>query len=208
MANKTFEDLYDLILPYLPGAEQAIVDLQICKALREFFKRTTVWRETFAFNTTIGADTYSLTPTAGEVSSTLLVKAQGNKIDPAPEQLRDPNAVPGPPRGWYSLIPRLLVLYPVPDAIYPISLTAVITLPIDGSLRTYPEEVHSEHAEAIANGVMGAMMAMPGKPWSKMDSAQVYGGAFGKAIRDTRGKLRDGGQPNQSTFRAPCRFGV
>lgn len=205
----SYDDLYDFILPYLPGAEPGIVDHHIRRVLREFFKRTTVWREVFEFNTTAGAPTaaYALQPTTGVVAAVLDVSANGRHIHPVPEESRDPRATPAVPTGWYSLIPQVLVLYPKPNGITPIRVEAAITVAPDGEDRTFPTDVFTEHAEALGFGVVGAMMMMPGKPWTQRDSSLTYSRLFGSAIRDTRGKLRDGGQPNQSTFSGP-RFGA
>lgn len=202
-----FNELYDFILPYLPGAEPGIVDFHIRRTLREFFKRTTVWRETFEFDTVDATSTYSLQPTTGVVASVLRVDIDNRYAPPVPEEKRDPRANPGVPHGWYGLLPQVITLYPTPSRVVPVRVEAAITLPVAGGDLTYPDAVHAEHAEAIAAGVVGAMMAMPGKPWSQRDAALTYSRIFGSAVRDVRGKLRDGGMPNQSTFTGPT-FGA
>lgn len=207
MALKAFDDLYDFILPYLPGAEPGIVDLHIRRALREFLTRTTVWREVFEFNTVADTPTYQLQPTLGKVGSVLGVTIDGVPVTSIPEHLRSSVMPAGVAQRWYGLLPEVISFYPVPAGVQAIKVEAAITLPVDGSLRQFPAEVYNEHAEAIAAGVIASMMQMPGKPWTQRDAALTYGRAFGSAIRDTRGKLRDGGQPNQSTFTGP-RFGA
>lgn len=204
---KAFNDLYDFILPYLPGAEQGIVDLHIRRTLREFFARTTVWRETFVFNTVGGVAAYRLQPSIGTVASVLTVEIDGKPTTAIPEDMRT-NPAPGAAERWYSLIPETFVLYPSPSGVQAIRVDAAITLPVDGSLREFPDDVYNAHAESIAAGVISSMMAMPGKPWSQRESSLLYSRVFGSAVRDLRGKLRDGGQPNQSTFTSPRRFGA
>ena len=71
-----------------------------------------------------------------------------------------------------------------------------------------PEEMITHYAEPLSAGVLAAMMGMPGKPWTQTQAAREYGRLFSGAIRTERGKLRDGGQPNQSTFIAARKFGV
>lgn len=204
----TFDDLYDYVLPYLPGAEQGIVDFHIRRALREFLKRTAIWRQVIEFNTTAGVATYSLQPTEGVVSSVMDVRVDGRYAPPVPEDRRDPYVAPGVPSGWYNLLPQVITLYPQPLGVVPVRVEAILTLPVDDTVRTFPDHVRDEHAESIAAGAVSGMMLMPGKPWSKAESAAVYGRIFGSAIRDTRGKLRDGGQPNQSTFVGARKFGA
>lgn len=203
-----FADLYDQVLPYLPGAEKPIVDLHIRRALREFFKRTAVWRETFKFDTIAGEATYQLQPSTGIIASIMSLHINGRFTHSVPEDRRDPFRTSGTPNGWYSLIPSVVTLYPGPTGAHSIQIEAAISLPIDDTLREFPDAVLQEHGEAIAAGVISGMMLMPGKPWTQRDAAAVYGRAFGSAIRDTRGKLRDGNQPNQSTFTPLVRFGA
>jgi hypothetical protein len=205
----TFDQLYDFTMPTLPGAEPGIIDFHIRRVLREFFKRTTVWREVFEFDTIVApvTTTYSLQPTSGTVAAVLRVDIDARYAPPVPEEKRDPHALPGVPVGWYGLLPQVMTLYPAPNSIVPVRVEAAITLAVDGTDRNFPDEVFSEHAEALAAGVIGAMLMIPGKPWTKRDAAGTYSRIFGSAVRDTRGKLRDGGMPNQSTFTGP-RFGA
>lgn len=206
MANVPFSALYDQILPYLPGAEKPIVDSQIRKVAREFLKRTTLVREAFVFDTTAGVSTYLLTPSFGQVSSILDVWVDTTvKLSPVPEHKRAP-ADAKKPDGWFTLIPHLLNLYPQPDAVYPITCNAVVTL--NQTDTGIPEEVVNQHAEALAAGVLAAMFGMPGKPWTQAQSAKESGRIYSGVIKTLRGQLRDGGQPNQSTFQPIARFGA
>lgn len=208
----TFNDLYDYTMPYLPGAEPGIIDFHIRRALREFFKRTTVWRESFQFNTLAPSPdpvpTYQLIPTGGaEVASVLSVVIADRWCSSRAEEQRDPQVRPAKPDSWYNLLPQVIYLYPPPDAVYAVKIEAALTLPITGT-RDFPDNVMQEHCESIAAGAISGMMLMPGKPWSKTDAAATYSRIFGSAMRDLRSKLRDGGQPNVSTFTAARRFGV
>lgn len=203
----TFDDFYDHVLPYLPGAEKPIVDFHIRRAVREFLKRTTVWREVFSFNTMIDEATYQLNPTQGAVGTVMNVSIDTRWARPLAENKRDPYRSAGKPDSWYSLLPSVITLFPKPNAEVPVLVEAAITVPLDSNDMFIPDNIMEEHAEAIAAGVISAMMLMPGKPWSQREAGAMYGRTFGSAIRETRGKLRDGGQPNQSTFRGP-RFGV
>jgi hypothetical protein len=211
MANVPFSTLYDQVRPYLPGAEPAFINEQIRKVLREFMKRTTLVRETFAFDTTAGMSTYQLIPGFGQVSSVLEVfyDEPGSGIErelrARPESARYLRS-PAKPDSWWTSLPDIITLSPTPDAIYTISVRAATTLKQDAT--TFPEELLAHHAEAIAAGVMAIMYAMPGKPWTAGQAAKEAGRTFNGAIRTIRGNLRDGGQPNQSTFRGVAGFGA
>ena len=212
MANVPFSTLYDQVIPYLPGAETGLVDAQIRKALREFMRRTTITRETFNFNTVVGADTYQLIPSFGEVSSIIEVRTGpvGGEVSHMPlpvipEEKRCQRD-PGPPIAWHTTALDYLTIYPMPDDLYPFSVIAVVTLAQNST--DYPDYIQRHHAEAVASGVLSLMYSMPGKPWSQPQAAAAAGRMFNGEIRTLRGSLRDGGQPNQSTFRGAYKFGA
>lgn len=208
MANVPFSTLHDQILPYLPGAEVPIVNLQIRKVVREFMKRTTLIRESFEFALSPGFSAYRLTPAFGQVSSVLSVKhVEDEHIMPSlPEESRSPVPQSGRPSAWFTAIPDIVTLYPNPDVVYNISVQAVLTLTQTDVV--LPEELVAHNSEAIAAGVLATMMGMPGKPWTQTQTAKENGRVFAGVIKTIRGNLRDGGQPNQSTFRAARKFGV
>lgn len=211
MANVPFSRLYNQVLPYIPGAEIPIIDVQIRKALREFMKRTTLIRQTFTFPTVEDYNTYQLSPTFGMMSSVLQVfidDMDGNEreLPVRPEELRYAGHENNQPDSWWSTTPDVLTLYPRPDGVYSVSVIGVVTLKQDDT--TYPEELSDNYAEIIAAGAISALMAMPGKPWTSSGGSQSAGRTFSDGIKTIRAGLRDGGQPNQSTFRGIARFGA
>lgn len=206
MANIAFSSLYDQVMPYLPGVELGMLNLQIRKVLRDFMTRTTITREEFLFDTVAGTATYKLTPTYGEVSSILGVYAQGSEfpLPVVPEERRWARS-PGQPAGWFALLASMPAVWPVPDDVYPVRIVAAVRPAL--ATDNVPEEIVAEHAETIAAGVLSAMYAMPGKPWTKTDAAAASGRAYSNSVKTIRSTLRDGGQPNVSTFVGVRRFG-
>lgn len=206
-----FSALYDYILPYVPGCETPLVDVTIRRVLRDFYKRTTLWRETFTFATTAGQTLYQLIPSSGKVASILTVEINQQRIGSLPEEKRPaPAAVTAQdastPNGWYSTYPALLSLNPKPTAGIPVVVEAAITLPLDIAVLTFSDDTFNEFGEEIGSGVVGAMMSMPGKPWTQPKAAGEYLGKYVRCVAAVRARLRDGGQPNASTLHAP-RFG-
>ncbi len=211
MADVAFRVLYDHILPWLPMAETPIVDLHIRRVLREFYRRTTLWRQTFTFNTTT-ARSYLLTPSAGVVLSILKVSVDGRPISVLPEADRPSEAEiaeqeAGTSTAWYALYSNTLALNPSPVAGIPVSVEAALTLSLDNAVQSFAEETYNEYCEHIAAGVIGEMMLMPGKPWTQEKAAGQYTGRFVRKCLEIRSRLRDGGQPNVSTLRGP-KFGA
>lgn len=211
MADVPFSALYDNILPYLPGVETGVVDLQIRKALREFFKRTTLWRETFAFATVADQPLYQLLPATGTVHSIIGVTVNDTPIGvvteearPAPAQILAQEAAT--PTGWYSTYPSLISLLPKPSVGHAITVEAVITLPLDSAVVTFPEEAFNQYGEELASGALAILMTMPNKPWTNEKASGIHAGKFVRTCISVRARLRDGGRPNATTARGP-RFG-
>jgi hypothetical protein len=198
--------LYDLLLPYLPAVETPLLDSQIVKVARDFFKRTTLLREEFVFNTAVGIAEYQLNPTYGEVSSILEIWPDGGvyPLSAVPEDRRSRRDA-GQPQGWFSLLPNLPQIYPTPDGEYTLRVRAVIRPKHDDT--TLPGEYVDQYREQLAAGVLAAMFGMPGKPWTQSKAAADAGRMYAGEIKTIRATLRDGGQPNQSTFTAARRFG-
>ena len=202
----SFNTLYDLVLPYLPGAEPALVDSHIRKIARDFLKRSTILREQFVFETVAGVPTYELQPTAGQVSAVVAVwlPDYNHTLRVATEDRRHPEA-PGQPRAWWTMVPSVLSLWPTPDSEYRVSVNAVVTTTLDTP--NLPDVLVEHHAEALAAGVLSMMMAMPGKPWTQRNAAEASGRQYAGAVRTARATVREGGQPNHSTFTAARKFG-
>ena len=206
MTPVPLSELHNQLLPYLPAVEIPLLNSQIVMVARDFFKRTTVLREKFEFPTVAGVQDYQLNPTYGEVASIMAVWREGRDrpIDPVPEHMRQPIAA-GEPTGWFAMLPNMPSMYPMPDAAYQMTINAVIRPKRDAT--TLPGEVVDQYREELCAGVLAAMYAMPGKPWTQSQSAKESGRMYAGAIKTIRSTVRDGGQPNQSTFSPLRRFG-
>lgn len=202
-----FSVLYDLLLPYLPGADKPIVDASIRKGVREFMKRTTLYRETFAFSTTPGIDRYELNGQTGQVSAVMHVYKAGdpNPLPVATEEARRV-LIARPQLAWWSPLPTVLAVFPSPTEAVALTVEAAVTLRQDAE--EIPDGLFESYGEIVASGILSIMYTMPGKPWTSDKAAVVSARAFSQEIKTLRGRLRDGGQPNQTVFSPIARFGV
>lgn len=198
--------LHDQLLPYLPAVEIPLLNAQIVKTARDFFKRTTILREQFVFATVAGVAEYRLTPAYGEVSAIMAIwpADDTNPLKVVAEDRRA-RAEAAQPRGWFAMLPDTPSFYPTPDAAYNFTVNAAVRPRSDAT--TLPGEVVTQYLEEIAAGVLAVMYGMPGKPWTQSKSATEAGRMYAGAVKTIRATLRDGGQPNQSTFTAARRFG-
>lgn len=220
MANRPFTDLYDYVLPYVPSVEPALVDFHIRRVTREFCRRTTLWRQVFSVNTVAAQADYQLLPygasiaplptgSIGEPYSILSVEYNGQPLPPIPEDYRpraSRRSEQGTPSGYFSPSARIITLYPVPTAVAPLTVEAVMVLTLEPTTAEMPEFLVEDYREVLADGTLSSLKMLNGKPWYDMEGATIAGQRFTRAVLALRSKLRDAGQPNSSTFRGP-RFG-
>lgn len=207
MATVAFSVMYDHVLPSVPGVETPMVDFQLRRCLRDFYKRSCTWRQLFQFNTTAEASAYNMVPTYGTVAAILKVKIEHVPIDPIVEDARHCAGLveDAKPTNWHSAHPNIVTLYPTPDAAYATEVETALTLALDGD-DLFEEDTYINYAEIVANGTIAFLQGMPAKPWTQFDSAKYLKRQYDNAVLALRASLRDGGQPNNSTLRGP-RFG-
>lgn len=206
-----FSDFYDHIFPFLPSVHPAVVDLQLRKTLKEFFRRSTYWREDIPFTLQVGTDLTTLRPTqpGAVVSHILTVTLDGQQLGVAPETARRAPGVTAQnakPRGWFSRISDILEFTDVADANYGGVAQVTLNLSMDPTEKDVPDAVLEHYGDLIGAGCVGALMMMPAKPWTQPEASRPYLNRFAAGVLALRAQLRDGGQPNASTLRGP-RFG-
>lgn len=223
MGDLAFNTLYDYVLPYLRGVTTPLVDNEIRRVVRQFLRKSTLLRESLSLNLTAGNNVLTLTPTAPtpptlEVAGVLQVAVNAgyanggttfNEIRQAPEDDVQRLALQtdeAPPRAFRYFPMSTLLLYPSPDAAYPVHVLVYETLTLDTANTTFPD-VCAPYLDTIARGVIAECMMMPNKPFSEPQSAILYQRLYGDRVLALREELRQGGSAGVATARGP-RFGV
>lgn len=210
MAMLPYLDWYDHTLPYLPGAETGVLDFHIRKILREFLRRTTVWRETITLTPLVGSYSYALVPAnPGAIVAAVLSVGDSGNMNHFPVLPENYRPAPGyadasRPRGWYVQALPYINLY---GAIGPTGVQCVLTLTLEPGVLEFPDFLLNQYSDIIGAGIVASMMAMPGKPWTQFEVAQVHWRRYVNGMLALRAELRDGGQPNSGRFTGP-RFGA
>lgn len=220
--TNSITDFYDYVIPYVRGASTAVVDLEIRRILRQFFRRTTLLREVLPYTLTPSTSVLTIAPSVGagavDLAGVIDVEINGGyqngtnyftRILPLPEQAQPRpgwNPSPAQPRGFNFFPPSLVVFSPLPDLPYPVLITVFETMPLDNTNTTYPA-VALQYADTVGHGVIAALLAMPGKPWTDLQNAVLYQKLYGERALALRDQLRSGGVRNSSRLTAP-RFGV
>lgn len=189
MATVTWDKLYPITLPHLPGCPFASVDIALAEAAAEFCDRTHVWRaEMDAETTTPGEPTYELILPA-TLASMLRLSLDGEALDQV-----DDRAVPlsyaadsGRPT-CYALVGDTAVrFFPTPDAAYPFFGT--VALKPSRAARGVESFIYETHANVLASGAIYRLALVPSKEWSNPALAEAHRMLFERGVADAR--IRD-----------------
>jgi hypothetical protein len=208
MAN--FEDFYDFIIPSCRGVDLPIVNFEIRKAVRDWQRSTTMWREAVPLTLRQGITDYTIVAVNGGVTAGIYSMPDPQRTDgylaEASEADRWPEGYlpdPGPPDAYWQLYPGTIRLTRGPDKDYPIVVGIYKQMSQDISDDYIPDDLFSNYAEKIASGALAQLLAQPGKPWRDVNMATYHNTEFVKAKLALRSKLRRGGSRGQTRVSAP-----
>jgi hypothetical protein len=208
MAN--FEDFYDFIVPSCRGIDLPIVDFEIRKAVRDWQRSTTMWREIVPLTLLQGVTDYRIVPANGGITAGIYSLPDPQRPDgflrEMAEVARYPEGylpAPGPPDGYWQLYPGLIRLNRGPDQSYPITVGIYKQMSQDASDDYIPDDLFDQYADKVASGALAQLLAQPGKPWRDLNMATWHNTSFTKAKLALRAKLRKGGSHGQARVTAP-----
>lgn len=208
MAN--FKDFYDFIMPVLRGVDPPMVDFELRKAIRDWQRSTTMWRESVPLTFQPGVTDYRIEARDGGLIAGILSMPRPN--DPSKdmpsvtESHRWPEGYlpePGTPDGWWQLYPGVIRINRPPDVAYPVTVLIYKQLTQDPSDDYVPDDLYEDYAEKVASGALAQFFAMPAKPWRDTSMASYHMMNFTKAKQALRAKVRRGGATAQPRVKGP-----
>ena len=205
-----FSDLHDYIVPSVRGCEMPAIDFEIRKALRDWQRSTTQWRERIPLTMQPGITDYRLVPSNGGVVAGVISMPHptdaGRTISEAPESMRWPTgyvADAGTPSSWFQLYPGVITFNRPPDVAYPMIVDVYKQIAQDPDDDAFPDDEFEHNASDIASGVLAQLLAQPAKPWRDLTLATYHNTVFTKAKLALRAKLRRGGGAGSMRVAAP-----
>lgn len=183
MAEKTWAEWYDAVLPHLPGLPTgAPADYFIKRAAIEFLDRTGVWQEDLAaFNAVAGTGTYTLTaPVAGTKIARLLELYFSGKdlTSKTPAWLKEHYGAQnwrsvsgGSPTYWTSEYPGKVTVVAKPTANTANAFTGRVSLKPLETATGIEEAFWSEYHEEIAKLAKARAMELTRRPFSNPQEA-------------------------------------
>lgn len=179
VAGLTAVYIAELSKQYLPGAPDAVVNSQLTLTLRDFYIKTMGWRAILGpFAVDTGVDNVLLNPVdqnsevAFVLSAWLFPLNGSNSPTPLhPKNVKIIGTDVATPSTWFMQDPNTMILYPVPDKNYGNILYAHVALKPTPNVAALPDIAFTHHLDAIIDGLLARMLAMPNKPWTDKEEA-------------------------------------
>lgn len=170
------------------------------RALREWCQQTQWLRVTLPGETEADVQIYNLGNDLNldiigvrAVSLTQIVGAQSQTfgLGAVDSSLWDPNRQPSVPRN-YSYVPEnRLALFPIPDAVYTIVISLIVTPKESGDIGAQaPRDPLVKYSNDIESGALAYLMAIPGMPWTDKAAAVQYGREFRASIANGKAEVQ------------------
>jgi hypothetical protein len=188
-----YTDLFNEVLPELPGVGEALATNAIRNSIIEFCQGSWCWRYFMdPLPVLAGLNTCELDPPPGaEVTQALVVKVDGEPLTPKSES--DLTAIlprwqteRGTPKFFLTDDPAQLILAPVPDTKIMGGLVVTVALQPTRGSTSFPTWIWSRYFDGLAAGAKARLMAMPGKPWSSPQLYALYRDRFEKAMASAK----------------------
>lgn len=197
---KTWAEFLDDIMPELPGAETDFVESALLRAAIEFFDRTQVYKADHpAIDAVAGQGEYEWAPAdeETEVCHVFNVWYDGDKLSARNgDYLADayeywPEET-GTPAYYHEERTDALILVPSPETELAGAIVAKVALRPTLDATGIPDDLFSDHRDAIVAGALFRLLRMQKKPWTNFELATAYGQAFRNAIDAARHKQQSG----------------
>jgi hypothetical protein len=186
-----------LVLPHAPECPPAIATFNLRLAAIEFCERTLCWRHLSTVTLNADGQALSAPPYAAIHRIESAVFDGETKLEPLQfsdvDEKTFENTAGTPPKyitqAKYNTVRVLpfktgtlalsLFLKPVNGTEMALDDDGIVTDAYD----VVPDFIYKMHAEQIAAGALARLLAQPGKPWSDMNAAMLYGQRF-NAVMD------------------------
>jgi hypothetical protein len=185
MSTTKFEDLYDEVMPELPGAPLPLVLNAIRNSVIAFCNGSDVWRAWLdPVNVIANQPTYDIeVPPGTDLVTLLSVKHDGDLLTPRNEDDLDVwnprwRTEPERPRYYMQQDQDTVTLAAVPKCGFTGGLLLSVSLQPERTAKSFPGWIYSQYWEGITAGAKARLMKMPGKPYSNPQAGAMYAMTF------------------------------
>jgi len=169
------------------------------RAYREWCQQTQWLRVTIDGVTTANVDKYGLgsDPNLDIVAIRAISLTQVVGTTPQTYGLRPsdstqwvPNATPAAPQQYCYVPEGSFALYPTPDAVYTLSISAILTLKETNAAGQVPADPLIKYSNDIEAGALAYLLALPGQPWTDLAAAARYMRDFASGISNGKAEVQ------------------
>lgn len=207
---KYFTDFYSAVLLHVGGAPFPLVNEKLIDAAREFCERTRCWRDVQTFRTNGDEDELSCAPPDAAILELEEVWFDGHKLARVPFKDVDPASWPEDWQRPHSGISPVCVSQANHNAIVIApkaagTVRASMFLIPTPDAQTLPDVLYDRFREAVANGAIARLCALPDQPYSDFNKAAAFTGLF-EAACDQNFRFNKRGQQRAPTRVRPSWF--
>jgi len=187
----SYETLLPQILPMVVGCPDTLIENTVRSAAIEFCEKTGAYQQELDPVTTV-ANIYEYdleAPSQTTVHKIMWATFEGKDIEPISTGLleqRKPNWRDadhyGEPEYYVQQSSSTIWLVPVPNANTVSSTVIRAQLKPTHTSTACDEQIMDEYRDAIVNGTLFRLLRMPGRDWSDIGGAQIYGALFNEAV--------------------------
>jgi hypothetical protein len=195
----SYESLLPEILPMVPNCPDTLIESNIRSAAIEFCEKTGIYQAELDPITTVGGIyEYDLEPPNGTVVHRVMwATYDGKDLEPISTTLleqRKPNwrnsDQNGTPEYFLKQGQSTFWMVPTPGATMVSSTIIRVQLKPTHQSTACDDVVMSDYRDSIINGALFRLLRIPGRDWTDMGSAQIYGSLFAEGLvraeRDAR----------------------
>jgi hypothetical protein len=179
-----YEDIVPKLYTHVPLAPHPALMDAIQAACVDFCKQTTIYRYTTTFDSVVGTHFYDAGAPAGTVPCEIITgRFNGYPLEPSSSILVNRMHTLGSPK-YYRLHGAQIRV----DGAAPVALVGgfefeIAVTPSYSSVQI-ADTVFEEYWEAIIDGALARLYALPGKAWSSPRDADYRQGRFNAAVAD------------------------
>ncbi len=190
------EGFFNLIRPWAKGCPEPGMQDALVTSAREFAAETLFVQRNVVVTTngTTPTQNYPIAPPSQEEEIIEVVSGQGVDsngniwpVKPGNPSFWNPGLAPGPPY-QYKFVPYTSVsFWPIPNAIYTITLVVAVQ-PRQGA-SVLPDEIMRRWDREICDGALGRLVTVPNRPWSNPAAEGKYVASFLSGVSKARSEL-------------------
>lgn len=211
LGGQVIEYVRNLVLMQLNSAPDALVNAQIAQVLREFYSKSTAWRDDVGpYSIRQSKNVIQLNPVDQNCRIQFVLSAYlfpfNNSNTPQPLGVLARKPLGGsaqPPSRYFMQNPDTMQLDPVPDQSYGKILYVYASLVPLSTAVVLPNIAYTHHLDALQWGVLGRMYAIPKRPWSDKVLAADYLKKFRQEILVWRDVANRGYGPADTPIQFP-----